>query len=62
MQWLQNPNQTNKGNMNKVKMRRFDIFQGKNEYLKTKFDELETKSENQNNREFERVIKNFKRA
>ena len=43
MQWLQDPNQSNIDNLNNVRREASRHFRNKkNEYLKDKFDELET--------------------
>jgi hypothetical protein len=57
MQWLQNPNQSNVDNLNKVKHEASRQFRNKQrEYQKTKINELETNSKNKNIRELYRGV------
>ena len=45
VQWVQNPNQSNVGNLNKVKRKASRHFRNKKmEYPRAKIDDLETKS------------------
>jgi hypothetical protein len=47
MQWLQNPNQSNVDNLNNARSEASRHFRNKKkEYLKSKINELETKSKN----------------
>jgi len=46
MQWISDPNQSNVDNLNNVRLETSRHFRNKNkEYLKAKFDEIETKIE-----------------
>jgi hypothetical protein len=55
MQWLHDPNQSNAYNLNHARCDTSRHFKNKKkEYLKAKFNQLETNSENKNIREFYR--------
>jgi flagellar basal body rod protein FlgC len=64
MQWLQNPNQSNLGNLNNARQEASRHFRNKKrEYLKAKINELEIrKIRNKNIRELYRRINNFKKG
>jgi hypothetical protein len=63
MQWLQNPNQSNVDNLNNVRREASRHFRNKKkEYLKSKINELETKSKNTNIRDLYRGISDFKKG
>jgi hypothetical protein len=61
MQWLQAPNQSNQDNPNNVRREASRHFRNKKkEYLKAKFDELETNSKIQHNTDLYMGIRKFK--
>jgi flagellar basal body rod protein FlgC len=63
MQWLQDPNQSNVGNLNNVRREVGRHFRKKKkEYLKAKRNELETKSKNKNITDLDRGINDFKKG
>jgi hypothetical protein len=63
IQWLQNPNQNNGDNLHDVRCEASRHFRNKKkEYLKAKFNELETNSKNKNIRDLYRDISDFKRG
>jgi hypothetical protein len=51
MQWLQNPNQSNKGNLNNVRREASRHFSNRNEYLNVKSIGFETNSNNKDIRD-----------
>jgi len=62
MQWLQDPDQSNVDNLNNVGCEASGHFRNKKkEYVKAKFDELETNNKAKNLRDLYRSISNFKR-
>ena len=63
MQWLQDPDQSNIDNVNNIRREASGHFRNKNkEYVKAKFDELETNSKSKNVRDPYRSISNFKKG
>jgi hypothetical protein len=57
MQWLQNPNQSNVDNLNKVRREASRHFRNKKKkYLKAKINEHETNGKNKNIRDLYRGI------
>jgi len=61
MQWLQDPNKSNAGNLNNVRCEASAHFRNQTkEYLKAKIDELETNSRIKNIRDLYRGINDFK--
>jgi hypothetical protein len=61
LQWLQNPNQTNRDNLQKLRRETGRIFRKKKrEYLKGKINELESNNKNKNVRDLYRGINEFK--
>ena len=61
MQWLQDPNKSNVGNLNNVRCEASRHFRNKTkEYLKAKIDELETNNKIKNIRDLYRGINDFK--
>jgi hypothetical protein len=63
MQWLQNPNQSNLDNLNNATHETSRHFRNKKrEYLRAKFNELETNGKNKNIRELYRGNSDFKKG
>jgi hypothetical protein len=63
LQWLQNPNQTNEDNMQKLRHETSRTFWNKKrEYLKGKSNKLETNNKNRNIRDLYRGINKFKKG
>jgi hypothetical protein len=63
MQWLQDPNQSNVDTINNVWREASRYFRTeKKEYLKAKFDVLETNSKIENTRDLYRGIRDFKKG
>jgi hypothetical protein len=63
LQWLQNPNQINRYNLQNVRHETSRIFRNKKrEYLKDKINELETNNKNKNTRDLYRGINEFKKG
>ena len=61
MHWLQDPNQSNVDNLNNVRRDSSRHFRNKkNEYLRDKFDELDTNI--RNNRDLCRGVSDFKKG
>ena len=61
--WLKDPNQSNVDNLNNVRREAIRQFRyKKKEYLKTKFDELETNSKYKNIRDLYRENNDFKKG
>jgi hypothetical protein len=61
LQWLQNPNQINRDNLQNVRHETNRIFRNKKrEHLKGKINELETNNKNKNIRDLYRGINEFK--
>jgi len=61
MQWLQDPNKSNVGNLNSIRCEASRHFRNQTkEYLKAKIDELETNSKTKNIRDLYRGINDFK--
>jgi len=62
MQWLQNPNKSNVGNLNNVRREASRHFRNKKkEHLKAKIDEIETNSKIENIVECYKGINDFKK-
>jgi hypothetical protein len=62
MQWLQDPDQSNVDDLNNIRCKAIRHFRNKKkEYVKAKFDELETNSKAKNVRDLYRSISNFKK-
>jgi len=63
MRWLQNPNQSNVGNLNNASREASRHFRNKKkEYLKVKVNELETNDKIRNIRDLYRGISDFKKG
>jgi hypothetical protein len=63
LQWLQNPNQINRDNLQNLRHETSRIFRNKKrEYLKGKINELETNNKNKNMRDLYRGINEFKKG
>jgi hypothetical protein len=63
LQWLQNPSQVNRDNMDNVRREASRTLRtNKREYVKNKIDELETNSKNKNIRDLYRRINEFKKG
>src|SRR5215468_3490195 len=63
MQWIQDPSQSNVGNLNNVRRNDSRYFRNKKKaYLKTKIEELETNSKINNIRDLYRGINYFKKG
>jgi hypothetical protein len=63
LQWLQDPNEINRDNLNNVKCEASRHFRNKKrEYLEDKINELATNSKNKNIRHMYRGINEFKRC
>jgi archaellum component FlaC len=63
MQWVQDPIQSNVGNLNNVRSEASRHFRNKKkEYLKGKIEELETNSKINNIRDLYRDISDFKKG
>jgi hypothetical protein len=63
MQWLQDPNQTNVGNLNNVRREVSRHFRSKNkEYFTAEIDEPETNSKTKNIKDLYRGINDFKKG
>ena len=63
MQWLQDPNQSNVGNLNNIRREVSRHFRNKRkEYLKDQIDELETKRKIRNIRDLYRGISDFQKG
>jgi hypothetical protein len=58
---VQNPSQSHVDNLNNVRREPSRLFRNKKEYLKTKIEELETKSKMKNIRDLYRDISDFKK-
>jgi hypothetical protein len=60
---LQNPHQINRDNLQNLRLETSKIFRNKKrEYLKGKFNELETNNKNKNIRDLYRGINEFKKG
>jgi hypothetical protein len=63
LQWLQNPNQTNRDNLQNLRRETSRIFRNKKrEHLKGKINELDTNNKNKNIRDLYRGINEFKKG
>jgi hypothetical protein len=63
LHWLQNPNQTNRDNVQNVRHETSRIFRNKKrEHLKGKINDLATNNKNKNIRDLYRVINEFKKG
>ena len=63
MQWIQDPNQSNVDNLNKVRREVSRHFRNKKKaYLRAEIEELETYNKIQNIRDFYRGISDFKKG
>jgi hypothetical protein len=63
LQWLQNPNESNRDNLQNVRCETSRIFRNKKrEYLKGKCNELEDNNKNKNIRDLYRGINEFKKG
>jgi hypothetical protein len=63
LQWLQDANEINEGNLNNIRREASRHFRNKTgEYLKDKINELATNSNNKNIRDLYRGINEFKRG
>jgi hypothetical protein len=63
LQWLQDPNQSNLGDVNNARHEGSRYFRKKRrEYLKAKINELQTNSKNENIRQLYRGISDFKKG
>ena len=62
MQWVQDQNQGNIGNLNNVRHEDSRHFMKKKEYLEAKIDELETNSKIKNIRDLYSGISDFKKG
>ena len=63
MQWMQDPSQSNRENLNKVRRDASRHFRNKNKgYLKAKIEELENKSKIKNIRDLYWGINDFKKG
>jgi len=63
MQWVQDPSQSNIGNLNSVKSDASGHFRNKKKaYLKAKIEELETNSKIKNIRDLYKGINDFKKG
>ena len=63
MQWVQDPNKSNVGNLNSVRREASRHFRNrKKEHLEAKIDELETNSKIENIRKFYKGINDFKKG
>jgi hypothetical protein len=63
LQWLQNPNQINRDNLQNLRHDTSRIFRNKKrEYLKGKINEVETNNKNKNIRDLYRGINEFKKG
>jgi hypothetical protein len=61
LQWLQNPNEANEGNLSDIRQEASRYFRNKKRgYLKDKINELESNSKNKNIRDLYRGINEFK--
>jgi hypothetical protein len=61
LQWLQNPNRTNRDNLQNIRHETSRIFRNKKrEHLKGKINELEANNKNKNIRDLYRGINEFK--
>jgi hypothetical protein len=63
LQWLQNPNQINRDNVQNLRCETSKTFRNKKrEYLKGKINELKTSNKNKNIRDLYRGINEFKKG
>jgi hypothetical protein len=63
LQWLQNPNKINRGNLKNLKRETSRMFRKKQrEYVKGKINEFETNNKNKNIRDLYRDINEFKKG
>jgi hypothetical protein len=63
LQWLQDPSEINKDNLNNIRCETSKHFRNKKrKYLKNKIDELATNSKNKNIRHLYKGINYFKRG